>query len=157
MEKNIESSNNVGFWEEGYEVPIELRLWYEIPGYNKFRSILEMEDSDAFFALLLCNAELRNTKSFKELQYMSKKYAIECITAAESAKKKNNEKYCKDLIQRGFTPVIDRTAGMYKEEVETFMEYVHQAEWLQYIEQTAEEIHQVLLSKASSGKPITYF
>jgi len=46
---------------------------------------------------------------------------------------------------------------MYKEEVETFMEYVHQAEWLQYIEQTAEEIHQVLLSKASSGKPITYF
>lgn len=137
--------------------PPSWSMWYEIPNYTKFRSSWEMEDPKAFFSLLFRNEKLRTTKSFRDIENMAKKYSDECINAIKDAKSKNEKKYFDDLKRRGLNPVIDRSANMYKEEVEIFMEYVRQAEWLEYIEQTAEEIHQFLLSKASSGRPDTYF
>ena len=96
------------------------RLWDEIEGYSKFRSLYEMEEQEPFFAILIRNEELKNSKSIRELKKMAAKYADEC-----------------------------RSVAMNEEEIKDFMKFVHESEWLQYIDQTAEEIELMLMEHCS--------
>lgn len=145
------TSNLVGFWEDGYTTPVEYLLWDEIPNYNKFSHVSEMQNPNAFFVLLFRNEYLRNTKSYRELKEMAEKYSKECIEAEEAAKAVTNERYFENLKQKYGESLLvlsrDRSASMDREEIEIFMKYVNNAEWLQYIEQTKDEIYNMLIKK----------
>ena len=144
--------NSKGFWEEGYDessLPDFLLLWNERPGYSRFGSIYEMCEPEAFFVLLFRNEKLRNTKSIKELKAMATKFSMECDEAKEAAMAKTSSRVCEVLDSIGFNRSYERSMSMTKEEIVDVMEYVRNSEWINYIEQTVEEIQQMLMSKAS--------
>lgn len=146
----IESTEE--FWDRmaAEAKPDSLRLWDEIEGYSKFRSCYEMEMPEPFFVLLIRNEELRNKKSIRCIKEMAKKYAKECLDAEKAAKEKTSARIGEALIERGITPVFERSMAMNKEEIKYFMNFVREAEWFQYIEQTAEEIEQMLMKNCST-------
>ena len=148
---NKEPFQAIPFWDDNYTftLPSWAMPWYDIPGYHKFCHVSEMEDSEAFFSVLIHNENLRSSKSHKELKKMAEKYAKECLEAEKATKEVTNRRYFEALKQKyGDSLSVmsrDRSCGMDREETEIFMDYVRNAEWLQYIEQTAEEIHAMLM------------
>lgn len=166
MSKNIENGKNFvtgcqnhketaeEFWErmEDEPKPEWLRLWDEIEGYSKFRSLYEMEEQEPFFAILIRNEELKNSKSIRELKKMAAKYADECRAAERAAKEKTSAKVFEALTQRWpdlSAPHFERSMAMNEEEIKDFMKFIHESEWLQYIDQAAEEIELMLMEHCS--------
>lgn len=115
-----------------------------------FKSWYEMTDERDFFKVLMSNKKLTNNKSMEEIQRMATKYAKECLDVIRTAQSKTSKRVSDALHMCGF-PVnsFERSDAMHLDEVTDFMEYVYNAEWLQYINQTAEEIQQMLLSNYS--------
>lgn len=148
----IENESTEEFWERMVaEAKFDsFRRWDEIEGYNKFRSYHEMEDPEPFFALLIGNEELRNNRSIRDIKKMATKYAKECLDAEEATREKTSARVGEALRQRGINPVFERSTAMNEEEIKDFMNFVREAEWVQYIEQTAEEIEQMLMSNCST-------
>lgn len=153
------NENNSTIKKEGIEeffesmadksTPDFLRQWDEVEGYSKFRFYHEMEDPEPFFTLLIRNEELRNNKSIKDIKEMATKYAKECFDAIKDSQNKTSAKIGEALRQRGINPVFERSMGMNEEEIKDFMNFVREAKWLQYIEQTAEEIEKMLMNDCS--------
>ena len=142
-------SNTIGFWEDNY-TPSFAISWKDIPNYSKFTNVGEMHQPEAFLALLVRNENLRNTKSYRELKAMAKKYADECIEAENAAQDKTSERYFQDMKQQygdSLSALVrERSCAMDEEEIRIFMEYVRNAEWLQYVEQTEKEIFEMLMN-----------
>ena len=147
----IERESAKEFWDRMADEtkPDFLRLWDEIEGYSKFRYCYEMEMPEPFFALLIRNEELRNKKSIRCIKKMAEKYAKECLEAEKAAMEKTSARIGKALIERGINPLFERSMAMNEEEIKYFMNFIREAEWFQYIEQTAEEIEQMLMKNCS--------
>lgn len=144
------------FWERmaAEPEPDFLRLWDEIEGYSKFTSICEMENQEPFFVLLIRNEKLRDNKSIRELKKMAEKYAKECSDAENAAKEKTSRRVFEAIRQRWPDSIggsFERSMGMNEEEIKDFMNFVRESEWIQYIDQTAEEIEQMLMEDCSAS------
>lgn len=146
-------NNTERFWEDNFTSSL-VTSWKDIPNYNKFTSVGEMQQPEAFFALLVRNENLRNTKSYNELKAMAEKYAAECAEAEKAAQAKTDERYFEDMKQKyganSLSALVrERSCAMDEEEIKIFMEYVRKSEWLQYVTQTEKEIFEMLMKGPS--------